>query len=192
MALALVLVTASAVVADVIDIVRDISYTEDGAGTIPQLAFEALTNMPILSRDEMTTGYYIRLEMLKIKQAYWLMTNTDSAVLPRVELSQERLETVELLPFRAAILAKTDSIMVAHVSYPWDSRINLPASFITLHRHRYFAQRVELYRTNHHGCHEYESYQQLISLRCSGKETAFRPESTSSSCRRIFPPLMRR
>ncbi|MEL1600896.1 ACT domain-containing protein, partial [Acinetobacter baumannii] len=41
--------------------VRDISYTEDGAGTIPQLAFEALTNMPILSREEMTTGYYIRL-----------------------------------------------------------------------------------------------------------------------------------
>jgi homoserine dehydrogenase len=26
-----------------VDIVRDISYTEDGAGTIPQLAFEALT-----------------------------------------------------------------------------------------------------------------------------------------------------
>ncbi len=35
------------VVADVIDIVRDISYTEDGAGTIPQLAFEALTIPPI-------------------------------------------------------------------------------------------------------------------------------------------------
>src|SRR5574343_173474 len=40
--------TASAVVADIIDIVRDISYTEDGAGTIPQLAFEALTDMLIL------------------------------------------------------------------------------------------------------------------------------------------------
>ena len=57
-------------------------------------------------------------------------TNADShLVLPRVELSRERLETVELLPFRAAILAKTDSIMVAHVSYPaWDSRQNSPAS----------------------------------------------------------------
>lgn len=53
--------TASAVVADVIDIVRDIIYTEDGAGTIPQLAFEALADTPILSSDEMTTGYYIRL-----------------------------------------------------------------------------------------------------------------------------------
>ena len=57
-------------------------------------------------------------------------TNADShLVLPRVELSSERLETLELLPFRAAILAKTDSIMVAHVSYPaWDSRQNSPAS----------------------------------------------------------------
>ncbi|MCO8096671.1 homoserine dehydrogenase [Acinetobacter lwoffii] len=53
--------TASAVVADVIDIVRDIIYTEDGAGTIPQLAFEALSDLPILSREQMTTGYYIRI-----------------------------------------------------------------------------------------------------------------------------------
>lgn len=57
-------------------------------------------------------------------------TNADShLVLPRVELSRERLETVELLPFRAAILANTDSIMVGHVSYPaWEARKNLPAS----------------------------------------------------------------
>ena len=53
--------TASAVVADVIDIVRDIIYTEDGAGTIPQLAFEALSDLNILSSDEMTTGYYLRI-----------------------------------------------------------------------------------------------------------------------------------
>lgn len=53
--------TASAVIADVVDIVRDISYTEDGAGTIPQLAFEALADLPILPREEMTTGYYIRI-----------------------------------------------------------------------------------------------------------------------------------
>nr|WP_154129320.1 MULTISPECIES: homoserine dehydrogenase [Acinetobacter] len=53
--------TASAVVADVVDIVRDIIYTEDGSGTIPQLAFEALSDLHILSSDEMTTGYYLRL-----------------------------------------------------------------------------------------------------------------------------------
>ncbi|KAA8732040.1 homoserine dehydrogenase [Acinetobacter qingfengensis] len=53
--------TASAIVADVVDLVRDISYTEDGAGTVPQLAFEALTDLPILNREEMTTGYYLRV-----------------------------------------------------------------------------------------------------------------------------------
>lgn len=53
--------TASAVVADIIDIVRDISYTEDGSGTIPHFAFEDLSDLPILSREEMTTGYYIRV-----------------------------------------------------------------------------------------------------------------------------------
>lgn len=57
--------TASAVVADVIDIVRDIIYTEDGAGTIPQLAFEALEDLPILSPSEMTTSYYIRLNVVE-------------------------------------------------------------------------------------------------------------------------------
>jgi homoserine dehydrogenase len=53
--------TASAVVADIIDIVRDISYTEDGAGTVPHFAFEALADLPILPREEMTTGYYLRV-----------------------------------------------------------------------------------------------------------------------------------
>lgn len=53
--------TASAVVADIIDIVRDISYTEDGSGTIPHFAFEDLSDLPILSREEMTTGYYLRV-----------------------------------------------------------------------------------------------------------------------------------
>lgn len=57
--------TASAVVADIIDIVRDISYTEDGAGTIPQLAFEALTDLPILAHNQMTTSYYIRLNVVE-------------------------------------------------------------------------------------------------------------------------------
>lgn len=53
--------TASAVVADIIDIVRDISYTEDGSGTIPQLAFESLEDINILTREEITTGYYLRV-----------------------------------------------------------------------------------------------------------------------------------
>nr|WP_272909662.1 homoserine dehydrogenase [Acinetobacter nectaris] len=55
--------TASAVVADVIDLVRDISYTEDGSGTIPQLAFESLEDIQILKREEMTTAYYLRVNV---------------------------------------------------------------------------------------------------------------------------------
>lgn len=55
--------TASAVVADVIDLVRDISYTEDGSGTIPQLAFESLEDIKILKREEMTTAYYLRVNV---------------------------------------------------------------------------------------------------------------------------------
>jgi homoserine dehydrogenase len=53
--------TASAIVADVVDLVRDNSYTADGAGTVPQLAFEDLTDLPILPREAMTTGYYLRV-----------------------------------------------------------------------------------------------------------------------------------
>lgn len=55
--------TASAVVADIIDLVRDISYTEDGSGTIPQLAFESLEDIQILKREEMTTAYYLRVNV---------------------------------------------------------------------------------------------------------------------------------
>lgn len=55
--------TASAVVADIIDLVRDISYTEDGSGTIPQLAFESLKDIPILPRQEITSGYYLRINV---------------------------------------------------------------------------------------------------------------------------------
>lgn len=55
--------TASAAVADIIDLVRDISYTEDGSGTIPQLAFESLKDIPILPRQEITSGYYLRINV---------------------------------------------------------------------------------------------------------------------------------
>lgn len=55
--------TASAVVADVVDIVRDLIYTEDGAGTIPHFAFENLADMPILTSEEMVTGYYLRVHV---------------------------------------------------------------------------------------------------------------------------------
>jgi len=57
-------------------------------------------------------------------------TSSDShLVLPVVEQSEDRLQTVELLPFRAALRAGVDLIMMAHVSYPsLDPTPNWPAS----------------------------------------------------------------
>jgi beta-N-acetylhexosaminidase len=49
--------------------------------------------------------------------------------LPVIDLSKERLESVELAPFRAAIQADVGAIMVAHIWYPaLEPEENLPAS----------------------------------------------------------------
>lgn len=55
--------TASAVVADVLDLVRFISNPQAG-GYVPHLAFQpdALADTPILSSEEFTTAYYLRLD----------------------------------------------------------------------------------------------------------------------------------
>ncbi|TEU28497.1 homoserine dehydrogenase [Alkanindiges illinoisensis] len=55
--------TASAVVADVLDLVRFIS-TQNSASYVPHLAFQpdALADTPILAADQMTTAYYLRLD----------------------------------------------------------------------------------------------------------------------------------
>ena len=57
-------------------------------------------------------------------------TRSDSHfVMPVVNLSQERLDTIELLPFRAAQRSGIDMIMVAHVHYPaLDPTPDIPAS----------------------------------------------------------------
>jgi homoserine dehydrogenase len=55
--------TASAVVADVLDLVRFMS-NPNGGGYVPHLAFQpdALSDTPILSSEQMTTAYYLRLD----------------------------------------------------------------------------------------------------------------------------------
>ncbi len=57
-------------------------------------------------------------------------SSDDSHVgLPVVALSRERLEAVELAPFRAAIEADVSTVMVAHIWYPaLEPQTNLPAS----------------------------------------------------------------
>jgi homoserine dehydrogenase len=53
--------TASAIVADVVDLVR--ALDQKGVGRVPHLAFQpkSLINTPILAADQMHTAYYLRL-----------------------------------------------------------------------------------------------------------------------------------
>lgn len=54
--------TASAVVADVVDVVR--TLTSDPENRVPHLAFQpdSLSDLPILSMDQVETAYYVRLQ----------------------------------------------------------------------------------------------------------------------------------
>lgn len=56
--------TASAVMADIMDLVRIVEESKTDAKLVPHLAFQpdALADTPILSAEEMTTAYYLRLE----------------------------------------------------------------------------------------------------------------------------------
>ncbi len=56
--------TASAVVADIVDVVR--SLTADPENRVPHLAFQpdTLSDIPILSVEEITTAYYLRIHVM--------------------------------------------------------------------------------------------------------------------------------
>lgn len=56
--------TGSAVVADLVDVVR--ALTSDPENRVPHLAFQpgALSDIPILSMDEVSTSYYLRIHVL--------------------------------------------------------------------------------------------------------------------------------
>jgi len=55
--------TASAVIADLVDITR--LHTADPLNRVPHLAFQpdAMSNLPILSMDKVVTSYYLRLRV---------------------------------------------------------------------------------------------------------------------------------
>lgn len=57
--------TASAVMADVMDLVRSLNSEQSHANFVPHLAFlpENLQNIRILSADEMISGYYLRVQV---------------------------------------------------------------------------------------------------------------------------------
>jgi homoserine dehydrogenase len=54
--------TASAVVADIVDVVR--TLTVDPENRVPHLAFQpdALANLPVLTMDQVETAYYLRMQ----------------------------------------------------------------------------------------------------------------------------------
>jgi homoserine dehydrogenase len=52
--------TASAVIADIVDIARDI----DSPGLVPHLGFSSVTkDLPVLAPDEFTTSYYLHISV---------------------------------------------------------------------------------------------------------------------------------
>jgi homoserine dehydrogenase len=55
--------TASAVVADIIDVTR--TLTSDPENRVPHLAFQpdAITDIPVLPMEEVTTSYYLRMQV---------------------------------------------------------------------------------------------------------------------------------
>ena len=55
-------------------------------------------------------------------------TDDSHAVLPRVNAARSDLEAVDLLPFRAAVLAGVEAIMTAHVCYPALDGADVPAT----------------------------------------------------------------
>ena len=55
--------TASAVVADIIDVTR--TLTSDPQNRVPHLAFQpgSITDVPVLSMDDVETAYYLRMQV---------------------------------------------------------------------------------------------------------------------------------
>jgi len=102
--------TASAVVADVVDVVRVL--TSDPENRVPHLAFQAdsIVEMPVLTAEEITTSYYLRLnaedkpgvlaQVTKILAAYHINIEAiiqkeprqGEASLPIILLTQQTLE----------------------------------------------------------------------------------------------------
>lgn len=102
--------TASAVVADVIDVVR--ALTSDPENRVPHLAFQAdaIKAIPTLSSDQFTTAYYLRLtaedkpgvlaEVTRILAAHQISIeaiiqkepNVGKSTLPVIMLTQKTLE----------------------------------------------------------------------------------------------------
>jgi homoserine dehydrogenase len=102
--------TASAVVADLVDVTR--LHTADPEHRVPHLAFQpdSLSNTPILPIDEVTSGYYLRL---RVADQTGVMADI-TRILADSGISIDALLQKESEQIDAQGKAETDIILITH------------------------------------------------------------------------------
>ncbi len=102
--------TASAVIADLIDIAR--LHNADPAQRVPHLAFQpdAMSNMPVLSMGEVVTSYYLRL---KVADEAGVLANVTS-ILAKAGISIDAVLQREADEVGGEGATQTDLIILTH------------------------------------------------------------------------------
>jgi homoserine dehydrogenase len=102
--------TASAVVADLVDVTR--LHTADPEHRVPHLAFqpESLSNTPILPIDEITSGYYLRLRVADVTGVLANITR----ILADKAISIDALLQKESEQVDGVDKGETDIILITH------------------------------------------------------------------------------
>lgn len=99
--------TASAVVADIVDVVR--TLTSDPENRVPHLAFQAdsLSDQPILPMEKVTTAYYLRMQaedkpgvLAEVTQILGGLNISIEAIVQKEPQGEEQLATVIMLTHR--------------------------------------------------------------------------------------------
>jgi homoserine dehydrogenase len=109
--------TASAVIADLVDITR--LHTADAAQRVPHLAFQpgSMSDMPILPMTEVATSYYLRLRVADQAGVLAKVTGilADAGISIDAMLQREADEVGAEAPVKAgAQVAQTDLIILTH------------------------------------------------------------------------------
>ncbi|SAK61642.1 homoserine dehydrogenase [Caballeronia calidae] len=104
--------TASAVVADLVDVTR--LHTADPEHRVPHLAFQpdSLSNTPILPIDEVTSGYYLRLRVADVTGVLANITR----ILADKAISIDALLQKESEEVDGANKGETDIILITHAT----------------------------------------------------------------------------
>ena len=109
--------TASAVIADLVDITR--LHTADAAHRVPHLAFQpnALSDLPVLSMGEVVTSYYLRLRVADETGVLSKVTGilAEAGISIDAVLQREADEvSMEVAASGQPVVAQTDVIILTH------------------------------------------------------------------------------